>query len=171
MRRTGWPLAMACSAAMAICGARLVGFSGQGNGNHQEASGFAVEGERPSCTVRTLRGSYVFSATGFNIVGGVQQPKAIVEVIVFLGDGTLEVAAATVSLNGVIVRSLPSSGSYTVEDDCTGTITLNGPTFDIFLSKDGDDISMIQTNPSTVFQGLATRRSNERHSRLPSGLR
>ena len=113
------------------------------------------------CTERTLRGSYVFSASGFNIVGGVQQPKAIVEVIVFNGDGTLDVPAATVSLNGVIIRSLHSVGTYTVEDNCSGTITFNGPTYDMFLSKDGDDISMIQTNPNTVFQGLATRTSRQ----------
>ena len=93
------------------------------------ASSFApAKPERRACTLRTLRGSYVFSATGFNIVGGVQQPKAIVEVIVFNGDGTLDVPAATVSLNGAIIRSLPSTGTYTVEDDCSGTITFNGPT-------------------------------------------
>ena len=69
-------------------------------------TGFApARAERRACTERTLRGSYVFSASGFNIVGGVQQPKAIVEVIVFNGDGTLDVPAATVSLNGLIVRS------------------------------------------------------------------
>ena len=164
MRRTSWTVA--CAAALAISGAQLAATSGQSNETSQDASGFrAAEGERRACTIRTLRGSYVFSAAGFNIVGGVQQPKAIVEVIVFHGDGTLDVAAATVSLNGVIIRSLPSSGTYMVEDDCTGTITLNGPTFDIFLSKDRDDISMIQTNPNTVFQGLATRRSNQREAR------
>ena len=94
-----------------------------------------------------------------NIVGGVQQPKAIVEVIAFNGDGTLDVLEATVSLNGVIIRSLHSVGTYTVEDNCSGTVTFNGPTYDMFLSKDGDDISMIQTNPNKVFQGLATRTS------------
>ena len=160
MRRTGWTVAMACAAAVAIGGAQLVGTNGHGNGSGQDASGFAsAEAARRACTERTLRGSYVFSASGFNIVGGVQQPKAIVEVIVFNGDGTLDVPAATVSLNGVIIRSLPSVGTYTVEDDCSGTITFNGPTYDMFLSKDGDDISMIQTNPNTVFQGLATRTS------------
>jgi hypothetical protein len=160
MRRIGWTVAMACVAAVAIGGVRLVGANGHGNGNGQEASGFAPsKGERRACTERTLRGSYVFSATGFNIVGGVQQPKAIVEVIAFHGDGTLDVPAATVSLNGAIIRSLPSSGTYTVEDNCLGTITFNGPTYDMFLSKDGDDISMIQTNTNTVFQGLATRTS------------
>ena len=146
MRRTGWTVAMACAAVVAIGGAQLAGTKG-------------TEGERRACTVGTLHGSYVFSASGFNIVGGVQQPKAIVEVIVFNGDGTLDVRAATVSLNGAIVRSLHSVGTYTVEDDCSGTVTFNGPTYHMFLSKDGDDISMIQTNPNTVFQGLATRTS------------
>jgi hypothetical protein len=160
MRRIDWTVAMACVALVAIGGAPLLGANGHRNGNGQDASSFVpVEGEERACTVQTLRGSYVFSASGFNIVGGVQQPKAIVEVIAFNGDGTLDVLAATVSLNGVIIRSLPSAGTYTMEDNCSGTITLNGPTFDMFLSKDGDDISMIQTNPNTVFQGLATRTS------------
>ena len=158
MRRMSWTVAAACLAAVTIGGARLVGTDGRGNEN--SASSFArANPERRACTVRTLRGSYVFSASGFNIVGGVQQPKAIVEVIVFHGDGTLDVPAATVSLNGAIIRSPQSVGTYTVEDNCSGTITLNGPTYDIFLSKDGDDISMIQTNANTVFQGLATRTS------------
>ena len=160
MRRTGWTVAMACAAVVAIGGARLVGTSGHGNGSDQDGSGASsAEAARGACTERTLRGSYVFSASGFNIVGGVQQPKAIVEVIAFNGDGTLDVPAATVSLNGMIIRSLHSVGTYTVEDNCSGTITFNGPTYDMFLSKDGDDISMIQTNPNTVFQGLATRTS------------
>jgi hypothetical protein len=160
MRRISWTVAAACAAVMAIGGAQLVGTSGIGNGSGRDASGFPVaEVERRACTERTLRGSYVFSASGFNIVAGVPQPKAIVEVIVFNGDGTLDVPAATVSLNGVIIRSTPSVGTYTVEDDCSGTITFNGPTYDMFLSKDGDDISMIQTNTNTVFQGLATRTS------------
>ena len=58
------------------------------------------------CGVNTLRGTYVFAATGFNIVAGVAQPKAIVEVIEFNGDGTLSVPAATLSANGMIVRTV-----------------------------------------------------------------
>ena len=160
MRRTGWTVASACAAVVAIGSAQLVGTNGDGNRGGQEASGVSTaETARSACSERTLRGSYVFSASGFNIVSGVPQPKAIVEVIVFNGDGTLEVPAATVSLNGVIVRSLHSVGTYTVADDCSGTIAFTGPTYDMFLSKDGDEISMIQTNPNTVFQGLATRTS------------
>jgi len=128
------------------------------------ASGLARAGDRDhGCTLRTLQGTYVFSATGFNIVAGVAQPKAIVEVIRFNGDGTLSVPAATLSANGVIIRSLPDGfGTYTIEGDCTGTIAFNGPTFDTFISRDGDTLLMIQTNPNTVFQGKATRRPRER---------
>jgi hypothetical protein len=115
------------------------------------------------CGLKTLRGTFVFSARGFNIVAGVAQPKAIVEVIDFNGNGTLTVPAATRSVNGVIARSLPGGfGTYTVEDDCTGTIAFDGPTFDIFISPDRAVISMIQTNPNTVFQGTATRSSRRR---------
>ena len=52
MRRTGWTVAMACAAVVAIGGAQLAGTKG-------------AEGERRACTVGTLRGSSVFSASGF----------------------------------------------------------------------------------------------------------
>ena len=41
------------------------------------------------CALDTLDGLYIFTASGYNIVAGVAQPKAIVEVIRFNGDGTL----------------------------------------------------------------------------------
>ena len=80
--------------------------------------------------------------------------------------GTLSVPAATLSANGVIIRSLPGGfGTYTIEDDSYSTITFNGPAFDTFISRDGDTIQMIQTNPGTVFQGTATRQSREHDRR------
>ena len=117
------------------------------------------------CGVNTLRGTYVFAARGFNIVAGVAQPKAIAEVIEFNGDGTLSVPAATVSLNGVIIRSLPGIGTYAVANDCSGTILFAGPTFDIFISRGAETIWMIQTNANSVFQGTATRTSRGRGRR------
>ena len=102
----------------------------------------------------------MFSASGFTIVADVAQPKAIVEVIDFNGDGTLSVPGATRSVNGVIARSLPGgTGGYTVEAGCAGTITFDGPgpTFDMFFSPKAEELWMIQTNPNSVFQGIATR--------------
>ena len=111
------------------------------------------------CTLKTMRGSYVFAANGYNIVAGVAQPKTIVEVIDFNGDGTLSVPAATRSVNGVIARTPPGGmGSYTVDAGCKGTIAFaGGLSFDIFISPKGEMLWMIQTNSDTVFQGKATR--------------
>jgi len=106
-----------------------------------------------------LRGSYVFAANGYTIVNGVPQPKAIVEVIVFNGDGTLTTPAFSRSANGVVSRAAPGApGTYTVDTSCTGTISFSsGQLFDIYVSPKGDTIWMIQANPDTVLQGTATR--------------
>ena len=52
-----------------------------------------------ACSEAALRGLYVFSASGFNVIAGVAQPKAVVEFIRFNGDGSLTVPAATVIPN------------------------------------------------------------------------
>lgn len=111
------------------------------------------------CRLQTLRGSYLFATHGWNIVGGIAQPKAIVEGIDFNGDGTLVSPFATVSINGTIIHSSGSVGSYTVAADCTGTLTFTGgASFDIFVQHgDGKQVWMIQTNANTVFEGTATK--------------
>lgn len=123
---------------------------------------FADDGDA-QCSVKTLRGRYVFSANGFTIdpVSGVARPKAIIEVIDFNGDGTMTVQAGTRSVNGAITRFLPTAFTYTLEDTCTGTITFDGPTFDIFVAPRGNQLWLIQTNSNNVFEGSATRTSHE----------
>src|SRR6266567_5239182 len=113
----------------------------------------------PPCGVYTLWGSYLFATHGWNIVGGVAQPKAIVEGIDFNGDGTLVSPFATVSINGTILHSSGSLGTYTVNTDCTGTLSFTGgASFDIFVDASGRQLWMIQTGPgSPVFEGVATR--------------
>jgi len=117
------------------------------------------DGKQPECSLRTLRGPYVFAATGFTMPAGVALPKAIVERIDFNGDGTLHVPAATRSINGVVARSDPGDGTYGVNSDCTGTLTFlpSGPHFDIFASPNGKEVTMIQTDPNNVFQGKVTK--------------
>ena len=112
-----------------------------------------------ACSLATLHGTYMFAASGFNIVGGAAQPKAIVEVIEFNGDGTLSVPAATRSVNGVITQIPPGgTGNYILEAGCTGTLAFAaGPSFDIFTTPGSKTIWMIQTNPNTVLQATATR--------------
>src|SRR3954469_12422411 len=49
-------------------------------------AGVAQASDKEECSNATLNGLYAFHASGFNIVAGVAQPKAIVEIIQFNGD-------------------------------------------------------------------------------------
>ena len=119
----------------------------------------AALGPQP-CGLYTLRGSYLFATHGWNIVSGVAVPKAIVEGIDFNGDGTLVSPFATVSINGTIIHSSGTLGTYTVNTDCTGTLSFTGgASFDIFVEPNGKQLWMIQTaGPApAVFEGAVTR--------------
>jgi hypothetical protein len=114
------------------------------------------------CSLATLRGDYVFSASGHSLIGGVWQPKAIVEYIHFNGDGTLSVTAATVANagnGGAVTQSPPGgTGTYVLDATCKGTLQFTpGPSFDIFVAPRGKGLWMIQTNPGNVFQGRVKR--------------
>jgi len=119
-----------------------------------------ADGDGPACSDHTLRGSYLFSATGFGPTpsGTPLQPKAIVESIVFNGDGTLTVTKATVSFAGQILTFPGGTGTYDLGEQCTGVLTFsNGLTFDIYADPNGDLVKMIQTNPGNVLQGNVSR--------------
>lgn len=112
-----------------------------------------------SCSARTLRGVYQFRATGLNIMNGVAVPKAIIETIVFDGHGNVLTPAVSLSVNGNIIQPPQGSpGVYTVDADCTGTLTFaDGPMFDLHVRPYGKAVDMLQTNPGTVMQGEAER--------------
>lgn len=111
------------------------------------------------CSARTLRGVYHFRASGFNIVNGVALPKAIIETIVLDGLGNVLTPAVSVAINGNFIRPPQGSpGVYTVDADCTGTLTFaDGPQFDLQIAPGGRSVNMLQTNPNTVMQGAAVK--------------
>ena len=116
----------------------------------------------PTCTLATLKGRYLFATTGSNIVESVPQPISIVEVIDANGDGTLNVPAVTLSVNGTILRFADVGGSYTVNEDCTGTITfVTEVHLDIFIAPNGKEFYLIQTDPNTVLAAVARRVSRK----------
>lgn len=124
------------------------------------------------CQVSTLKGQYVFTASGFtrppaSLPGTPWVPKAIIEVIQFNGDGTLSTPIVTVANpfgdSGNILQP-PSGGApglYSVDDDCSGTVQFldaANVTFKIYVAPGGDTIWMIQSTPANnVFQGSAKR--------------
>lgn len=114
------------------------------------------------CSLSTLKGDYVFTASGHSLIAGVWQPKAIVESLHFNGDGTLSVTAATVANagnSGTVTQSPPGgTGIYALDTNCKGTLQFTpGPSFDILVAPSGRELWMIQTNPGNVFQGLVKK--------------
>ena len=122
-------------------------------------SAFAQE-EQASCTAATLNGLYIFDASGFTGLPTGWTPKAVVESLRLNGDGTLS-AVSTASVGGNLVGGElhNATGTYTVNQNCTGTLAFNpqGPHFDIFIAPRGTTFHMIQTDPSNVLAGESRR--------------
>ncbi len=121
----------------------------------------ARAGDGDECSAKTLRGEYRFHASGFNIVNGAALPKAIIETLVFDGDGNVSTPAVSVSINGTILQPPQgASGIYSVDPDCTGTLTFAdaaGTRFDLQIHPNGKAMNLLQTNPNSVMQGAAER--------------
>jgi hypothetical protein len=124
-------------------------------------AGDGHRGDSHECSVKTLRGEYRFHASGYNIVNGAALPKAIIETLVFDGEGNVSTPAVSVSINGTIVQPPQGApGIYTVDADCTGTLTFSdaaGTKFDLQIKPNGNGMNLLQTNPNTVMQGTAQR--------------
>jgi len=101
--------------------------------------GYAEEkNHEPTCTLATLKGRYLFATSGTILppAFGVTEPTpgASAGFNIFNGDGT-GTGIVTVRINGLIVLdNFAVPFSYTVDADCTGTVTVGppGPTFNIF---------------------------------------
>ena len=116
------------------------------------------------CSLSSIQGLYLFSASGFNVIPGGMQPKAIVELFHLNGDGSLTGGAATANINGTVIRTpAGGTGSYTVAADCTGTLNFGPPanfTYDFFIAPKGAYLVMNQTGGGQlpgVLQGTADK--------------
>lgn len=121
---------------------------------------FALE-----CSLETLKGSYGTSTTGSIVFAGPIGPVADVGVVTFDGNGGAS-QTSTVSLNGMIIPNRTSlAGSYVVNPDCTGNIslTLPGPagpiisTSNIVIVNHGKELRTIVTGAGRVLAGTAVR--------------
>ena len=123
-------------------------------------AGAQADDPEKQCSVKTLKGSYVLTASGYVINDGVARPKTIVELVEFNGDGTLTVSGGTLSVNGVVTQIPPNGiGDYHIDADCNGGLVfIPGPSFNLFIERDGKSGLAIQTNPGNVFQGTIARR-------------
>jgi hypothetical protein len=137
---------------MIVCGLLVAG-----------SSAWAAENE-PQCTLKTLKGRYLYAEKGTILppAFGVTVPTTGADAgfHLFNGDGTgtdivtFRVNGATVLKNAVVPIS------YTVNADCTGTLTVlipGGPSFDMFIAPTGDAIATIAADPGAYGSGISQR--------------
>jgi hypothetical protein len=101
------------------------------------------------CSLATLKGTYIWSS---------QSPEgAYAGRDSFDGEGGVvtQLIGAKRSNGDSIVKS--KSGSYTVNEDCTGTRSSDGETYNNFISPDGGSFSWVETDGSSVYSGIETR--------------
>ncbi|MEP7304443.1 MAG: hypothetical protein ABJA98_02885 [Acidobacteriota bacterium] len=119
------------------------------------------------CTLATLKGRYLFADAGTLLppAFGVTQPTPAADAgfHIFNGDGT---GTDTVTLRigtDVVLQNLVIPISYTVNADCTGSSTVtNGPSFDFFISPDGEEFASIATAPAGNYGASIERRVSRR---------
>ena len=131
-------------------------------------SGTARASERfpQACSVQMLRGSYLMSLDGYDLLNGNFVPIAVMQGLRFNGDGTTLNTFGTVNIGGTIIFDAGGfSGTYTVAADCTGTLSPApgiAPTFNIYVGPGAQQVWIIQSGPEGdgtpgVTKGTAVR--------------
>src|SRR5262249_46491794 len=83
----------------------------------------AVDGR--VCSVGILKGSYLWTFDAYSNFGGNFVPTAVLQGLQFNGDGTTLNTFGTVNIGGTIVFDVTgAAGTYTVNPDCTGTLSI-----------------------------------------------
>jgi hypothetical protein len=126
--------------------------------------GYAEEpAHEPTCTLKTLKGRYLFTAhaTYFPPAFGVTEPTPsdVAGFRLFNGDGT-GTDIVTVRLGGgTVLENEVVPLSYTVNADCTGSLTvIDGPSFGLFIAPNGESIAIISTAPPGLQASAMARR-------------
>jgi hypothetical protein len=118
----------------------------------------AQAGENKGCSNATLRGSFGYTASGTLLPAAVGAelagPFGEIGRQTFDGNGNTT-ATATINANGNIVR-VTIEGTYTVNPDCTGSMTRNvsplGVTAhdDLVIEDEGMELRTISTDPGEI---------------------
>ena len=117
----------------------------------------AQAGEHRECSNASLQGSFGFSATGtlLALPPPFAGPFAEIGRQTFDGNGNTD-ATATLSANGNIVKGVTVQGTYVVNPDCTGSMTIYilpfGATADLdfVIDDDGEELRAIVTGTGAI---------------------
>jgi hypothetical protein len=115
------------------------------------------------CSEATLDGTYLFAEDGFFLTDNDQVPFALAGYQVYNGNGKVR-GVQSGNFGGEVFRKDPFTGTYTVQADCTATVTYTGnEQFDLFLDPDGSKFTLVQVKPSDlVTSGFEPRATAKR---------
>jgi hypothetical protein len=118
------------------------------------------------CSADRLRGLYLWTFDSHENVDGNFVPVAVMQGLQFNGDGTTYNAFGTVNIGGTIIFDVTGfSGTYSVNPDCTGTLSPApgiSPSFNIYVGPGAQQVWTIQSAPDGsgipgVSRGMAVR--------------
>lgn len=116
---------------------------------------FAAPAEPAYCSLKTLKGSYAYSIQGYR--GG----QAYASSGLFAFDGAGQVTILYTS--SIERKQLITTGTYTVEGNCSGSMTLAAATVvnNFYLSPSGDRFNFVRVSDDDVI-GTEARRVSQK---------
>ena len=100
---------------------------------------------KAKCSEATLDGTYLFAEDGVILTGNDQTPFALAGDEVYNGNGKVR-GVQSGNFGGEVSRKERFTGTYTVNADCTATVTYtNGEPFryDLFVAPDGSKFTLV----------------------------
>ena len=109
------------------------------------------------CSAGMLRGLYLWTFDGYQNFDGNFLPKAGMQGLRYIGDGTTYNPFGTVNIGGtIIIDATGGVGTYTVAADCTGTLSITGaPTFNIYVGPGAQQVWSLETSPNPAGIGVS----------------
>ncbi len=110
---------------------------------------------KKGCSVATLQGDYLYSVRqdSRSDLTDPRLPLVAAGVRAYDGEGNL-FQVGTVSRGGAITQHEVATGTYTLDSDCTGTMTIEAPGVrrhvDIFVATDGSEGAGIRTDDGLI---------------------
>lgn len=121
------------------------------------------------CSAKTMQGTYGVVLTALTLPGappipaaapqGITafQPFQVLQLVNFDGAGNFQ-TTITASQGGTPAQSFPDSGTYTVNQNCTGSLaTASGFAFAFIIFHGGKEIGFIETDGTGVLASTWTR--------------
>jgi hypothetical protein len=120
--------------------------------------------EHRDCSSRSLQGSFGFTSTGtlLALPPPLAGPFAEIGRQTFDGRGNTD-ATATLSANGNIVKGVTAQGTYVVNPDCTGSMTLfilpfgGTANLDFVIDDEGTELRALVTDAGAVESRVYTK--------------